>query len=349
VYKSTNRGSSFSSVNNNSSGNEKACFSAPLVMSVSNPNTMYGGTIYVKKSINKGSTWSNANGGVPLSNNQAPIIKMAVSGQDANKLFAATVPGGGARSRLFKSLNGAVSFSEITGELPDRYYTDITVDPSNDNRILVTLSGFGSGHVFFSEDQGNTWQDISAGLPDVPHNTIVFNPLNPQMLIVGNDLGVYYTNGFVDGSVQPEWLPYNDGLADATMVMDLLVTSTNKLRLGTHGKGLWEADMPQTPVSLTAVEGRTSPALTESSVASAMIYPNPTTGSFRVSLDKIPESTTAILSVYDVSGRLVYQLKPALQRGKNLVEVNISPLVRGQYEVVIETGKTRMVRHIVKQ
>jgi hypothetical protein len=39
-------------------------------------------------------------------------------------------------------------------------------------------------------------------------------------------------------SVQPEWIPYNDGLTDATMVMDLAITSTNKLRLGTHGKGL---------------------------------------------------------------------------------------------------------------
>jgi hypothetical protein len=38
VYKSTNRGSSFATVNNNSSGAEKACFNAPLEMSTSNPN-----------------------------------------------------------------------------------------------------------------------------------------------------------------------------------------------------------------------------------------------------------------------------------------------------------------------
>jgi hypothetical protein len=111
--------------------------------------------------------------------------------------------------------------------------------------MLVTLSGFGSGHIFYSANGGVNWIDISGNLPDVPHNTVLFDPANPQTIVVGNDLGVYYTTGFVDGSVAPVWTPYNDGLIDATMVMDLAVASNNKLRLGTHGKGLWETDMPQ--------------------------------------------------------------------------------------------------------
>ena len=119
------------------------------------------------------------------------------------------------------------------------------MDPTNDNRILVTLSGFGSGHIFYSGDQGTTWTDISGNLPDVPHNTAIFDPANLQTIVVGNDLGVYYATGFIDETTIPQWLPYNDGLTDANMVMDLLVAPNNKLRMGTHGKGLWEADMPQ--------------------------------------------------------------------------------------------------------
>jgi hypothetical protein len=90
IYKSTNKGSTFSTVNNNSNDAENACFSAPLVMSKNSPSTLYGGTIYVKKSTNQGSAWSNANGGLILSNASAPIIKMAVSDYNVNKLYAST-------------------------------------------------------------------------------------------------------------------------------------------------------------------------------------------------------------------------------------------------------------------
>jgi hypothetical protein len=43
------------------------------------------------------------------------------------------------------------------------------------------------------------------------------------------------------------WTPYNDGFTDATLVSDLLVTSNNKLRLATHGRGLWERDLAVSP------------------------------------------------------------------------------------------------------
>src|SRR4030095_12403544 len=88
IYKSTNKGSTFSVVNNNSNDTENGCFSAPLVMSKSSPSTLYGGTIYVKKSTNAGTNWSNANGGAILSNSSAPLLKMAVSDYNVNKVCA---------------------------------------------------------------------------------------------------------------------------------------------------------------------------------------------------------------------------------------------------------------------
>jgi hypothetical protein len=350
VYKSTNRGSTFTTVNNNSNGTEKACFSSPLVMSKNNPNIMYGGTIYVKKSTNKGGTWTNANGGVVLSNSSATIIKMAVSSTNENKLYASTTPGGGARSKLFRSTNGATSFTEITGTLPDRYYTDIVVDPTNDNRLLVTLSGFGSGHIFYSGDQGATWTDISGNLPDVPHNTAIFDPANPQTIVIGNDLGVYYATGFIDGTTIPQWLPYNDGLTDATMVMDLLVAPNNKLRMGTHGKGLWEADMPQPGGSSMIVANEVQATTNKTKVAAinSAIYPNPTKGSFNISLNNIPKAGKAAIRIYSQTGVLVYQFNADLMEGSNNIQANAGTLKAGQYQVVIETGTTRVVQKLIR-
>jgi hypothetical protein len=350
IYKSTNRASSFSAVTNNSSGSEKACFSAPLVISPANANVMYGGTIYVKKSTNKGSTWTNVNGGVPLSNSSAPILKIGVSNYSADKLYASTVPGGGARSRIFRSTNGGGAFNEITGTLPDRYYTDIAVDPTNDDRIVVTLSGFGSGHVFFSNNQGNTWTDITGNLPDVPHNSALFDPANPQTIIIGNDMGVYYTHGITDGSTHPEWIPYNDGLTDATMVMDLAVAANNKLRLGTHGKGLWETDMPgsaEAPVIVETIKPNVDPVITGRTNVSA--YPNPTTGSFTLELNNVAKNGQANVKVFDLSGRIVQQYRVNLQAGRNILRYNLSAQQRGTYQVVIETEGGRVMQRVVKQ
>lgn len=350
IYKSTNRASTFSAVTNNSSGNEKACFSAPLVMSAANPNVMYGGTIYFKKSTNKGSTWTNANGGAPLSNSAAPILKVAVSRYSADKLYAATVPGGGARSRIFRSTNGGGIFNEITGTLPDRYYTDIAVDPNNDDRILVTLSGFGSGHVFFSNNQGNTWTDITGNLPDVPHNTALFDPANPQTIIIGNDMGVHYTTGFNNGEVQPEWIPYNDGLTDATMVMDLAVAANNKLRLGTHGKGLWETDMPggaAAPVFVETLKPNVEPVITGRTNVSA--YPNPTAGGFTLELNNVQKSGSANVKIYDLSGRMIQQYSVSLQAGRNILRYDLGMQRRGAYQLVIETASGKVTQRIIKQ
>ena len=65
--------------------------------------------------------------------------------------------------------------------LPNRYITSITIDPSDDAHVFVTVSAFsrrwipraGEGHVFESTDGGATFTDISANLPDAPANDSV--------------------------------------------------------------------------------------------------------------------------------------------------------------------------------
>jgi hypothetical protein len=57
---------------------------------------------------------------------------------------------------------------------------------------LVTVSVFGSGHVFETTTAGATWQDISGtSLIDAPANAAVFIP--GLGIMVGTDVGVYQT------------------------------------------------------------------------------------------------------------------------------------------------------------
>lgn len=259
VKKSTNHASSFSTVINLNDGtppSEAVCFNAPYVICPSNPNIMYAGSYRIRKSTNQGSTWSVVTGALSTSNTNIIYIQPAPTNE--NIVYVSVAPGDGQRSKLFKTTNGFSSFSEITGTLPDRYYTDIAVDPTDPNRIAVTLSGFGSSHLYMSYDGGSTWSNAGTGLPDVPANTVMFNPDNPAQLYIGNDLGVYFANNVPStspGSVTSlTWNAYNEGFDDAAMVSDLLVTSESKLRIATYGRGLWERDMAPMatlPVSFT--------------------------------------------------------------------------------------------------
>ena len=264
LKKSTDKGNTFNttSYTNNYNSftipNENACFNSPFVFAYNNTNIMYAGTIYLKKSTNKGTNWTNANGGAVLSGANNPIITIATAPTDDNTVYVSTSPGGNIRSKLFRSTNGGGSFTDISASLPDRYYTKIAVDPADKNRVAISVSGFGSSHIFITHDAGASWTDIGAGLPDVPHNTLAFDPNNTSILYVGNDIGIYFATDVPvtspGASAMLNWSTYNEGFTDATMVSDMLITTTNKLRLATYGRGLWERDLaiaPETGVQLS--------------------------------------------------------------------------------------------------
>jgi hypothetical protein len=227
---------------------EVACFNVPFVYSqTAASTTMFGGTIYFKKSTDDGVTWNNLNGGAAIAGPQNPMIHMAAPNDNTVYFSSAPSTSPALRSKLWKTTNGGTSFSEITGTLPDRYYSHVAVDPTNANRMVVTLSGFGSSHVFMSTNGGTSWCDIGAGLPDVPTNTVIFDPTDVATIYIGNDIGVYYAHGVPTGAVGASytlsWISYNEGFSDAIMVSDMAVTSTLKLRLGSYGRGLWERDL----------------------------------------------------------------------------------------------------------
>jgi len=254
--KFVNAGNRTTVINNGQPGNagyENACFNSPLVVAPSNGNIMYAGSIRMKKSTNGGTSFSNV-GPNPLSASDAMILYIAVAPSDPNTLYVSVAPGqtSGTRSKLFKSTNGGTNFTEITGSLPNRYYSDIAIDYANPSRLAVTVSGFGSSHVYLSLDAGTTWSDVSGDLPNLPHNTLMFDPNNRRTLYVGNDAGVFYAHGLPTGSgalpatTPATWIAYNEGIEPVMLVSDLQVNTAGKLRMATYGRGLWERDLAPT-------------------------------------------------------------------------------------------------------
>lgn len=129
--------------------------------------------------------------------------------------------------------------------LPNRYITDVAIDPADRNTVYVTLMGYGRrwllpsdkapgagrGNVFVSRDAGRTFTDISGNLPQAPTNAVL---LREDRLYVGNDFGVF-TRPKSGGT----WERLGAELPNAS-VWDLnLNPQATKMVAATHGRGLW--------------------------------------------------------------------------------------------------------------
>jgi photosystem II stability/assembly factor-like uncharacterized protein len=234
MRKSTNSGNNWSNLYLPGGGN--TAFIAPYIVCNDNPDVIYAGKSYMLKSVNAGSNWSTMNGGQMLDGN--PIVSIDVSDEFCEILYTTTAPID-SHCGVFRSFNGGENWDNITGTLPNRYPMDIVIGPDGDEILYVVMSGFGTSHLFRSEDAGDTWNDIGLGLPDVPTSAVFVDPLYPWHIYVGNDLGIFVS--LDDGD---SWTVLSDNLPDAVLVMDLTYSEQNrKLRAATHGNGVFEMDL----------------------------------------------------------------------------------------------------------
>jgi photosystem II stability/assembly factor-like uncharacterized protein len=123
------------------------------------------------------------------------------------------------------------------------------------NTIWLTLSGNSDGFkVFKSNDDGESWVNMSEGLPNLAVNCIVEQPNANGTLYLGTEVGVFrYDNSLM------KWEHWSNGLPTAS-VTDLEIQYTaNVIRAATYGRAIWEAPLEQNsspnPVEFTELIG----------------------------------------------------------------------------------------------
>jgi len=328
LYKSTNRGLSWSTIPPPNSGNaSNYCFVTPFVCAKSNPNILYIGGTGIYKSTVGGGSWQGPYGAAVFGGNK--ILSMAVSYTNPDTLYAATVPGTAAAG-VFRSVNGGVNWTSVTGTLPNRYPTDLTVNPNNSKEVFITFGGFGTSHIFRSTNSGTNWSDISGNLPDIPHQSVTVDPLYPQNIYVGNDLGVYVsTNG---GNM---WYEFKTGMPYA-MVFDLTISYPNrKLRATTYGNGIWQRDLIQNPVSV----GNNNSVV--KSFKLYQNYPNPFNPATKIKFD-LNKPAFVDIKIYDMKGSEIKNIYSRYESaGTHETPFDASSLTSGVYFYSILVNGTR--------
>lgn len=185
----------------------------------------------------------------------------------------------------------------------------------SENDIFVTMHNYGVNNIWYTNNQGATWQAKDGNLPDLPVKAILQNPLNLEEVIIGTELGVWYTNNF--SSANPTWNPSFNGMSNVK-VLDLDLRDDNMVFAATYGRGVFSGQFTATPLS------------TENNVFASnnlRIYPTASNGNIKVVSKEYIDN--AKLNVYNMSGKRVYS--DDLDLSETETSINLTNLQSGLY------------------
>ena len=136
----------------------------------------------------------------------------------------------------------AVLTLTAAGAPTDRWVSRVFASPYDAGTAFVSKNGFRNDdftpYLYKTTDYGKTWTSIAGNLPDAAINVVVQDRKNRNLLIAGNDVGVFVT---IDGGAQ--WTQMKANLPTVA-VHDLTIhPRENDLVLGTYGRAFWTGDI----------------------------------------------------------------------------------------------------------
>lgn len=213
---------------------DNVLFYAPLEQGPGNPNSIYYGTDRLYRSADAGTNHTVVS--------QAPIVAgvplsaIGISPQNDNVRIVGLSNGG-----LWGTTTGSSTLTDLdTGNAVfNGFIARAVIDPNNVNTAYVTISVFGQPNVYKTTNLNAgapTWTNISGTIPQVPVSAFVVDPTNSNNLYAGTDIGVYAST-----DAGATWAPFGTGLPRVA-VFDMAIAqgSPRKLRVATHGKGMYE-------------------------------------------------------------------------------------------------------------
>lgn len=245
-------------------------------------------------------------------------------GQDDGKLYR--IDNAAANTTTFPLID--ITGSGFVGSISDIEFG------SSQNEIFVTMYNYGVGSIWYTTDGGTSWVQKEGNLPDMPVNCILRNPLRTEQVIIGTDLGVWYTLDF--NAASPVWYRGDNGMK-SVKVTSLELRNDNMVFASTFGRGIFSGPF-------TANDG-TVVGVSDETVSVVSAYPNPATDVLHLRSKIALHQPTVIL--YDISGKMLS--KTNYNATSDLIKVNTSKLKSGNYVAkVIADEKIYTTKFIVK-
>ena len=265
------------------------------------------------------------------------ISAMAISRQPANILYYgasdtrrenASVP----QIYRLDAANTSTGSNATSIPLPSptngSYVSDIAVNPSDADEILVVLSNYDIIGLYHSTNGGLSYTAVEGnlqGTPAVPGPSLraaTLLPLdNETQYFVGTSTGLYSTTNLNGASTS--WVPEGETTIGQAVVWDVTSrTSDDLVAVATHGRGLFVGSQ----------DASFAPTPSTENFILAQNYPNPFATTTVIPFD-VPVRSRVSISVFDLSGREIANILSDSDRetGRYEVEFNAASLASGVY------------------
>ncbi len=297
LARSTDGGFNFSSALNGINPNDRNNWNTPVILSPFNPEVVYYGSNRLYASTNRAVNWTAISD--DLTDGQHPsgslsfgtLTAIAASYSNLNTIYTGSDDG-----NVHVTFDGGITWENISNDLPDRYITSLAISPNDDQTVYVSLSGFSNldytPHIFKTIDGGQTWNDISSNLPNIPTNDIIIIPnQGGELLVLATDMNVWYSED--DGAA---WDILGNDLPP-TIIRDLKYHEpTQTLYAGTFGRSIHQIDLSNLVLSIEEIQEDT---------ANTRVFPNPITDQFTI---QHTLNGTGLITIYDITGQKVKTL-----------------------------------------
>ncbi len=326
LIRSIDGGATWSNATNGIEYDARKNWNTPVVFNPTNSEELFYGAEKLYYSSDRAQSWTAIS--PDLTNGESSgnlvyntITNISVSPIDDNIIVVGTDDG-----NVSITENGGDSWSNISGALPERWFTCVAAGKYDVETLFVTLSGYrfgeNNGHVYKSENLGETWTNVTGDLPDVPVNKFI--EINSRLWVVATDVGVFETR---DNGATWEILGGNLPLMYIT---DLdYHRPTNKLVAASFGRGMFSIQPDTTSGSGIANSHENN---------SLNVYPNPTSGKVTVELPESSEGTFKV-EIFDTNGKVVFSTKAA-SKNREKISLNVSGFKPGVYVVKLVNLQT---------
>ncbi len=236
----------------------------PILPSSVNPAVLYIGANVLFRSPDRGVSWTVISPDLTTNADRTKLEMMGVrvtertlSRNDGVSSYAtlttigespfnaAELYTGSDDGQVYVTRDGGGTWTNVTprvpGLPPNTYVSSVVPSYHAAGRVYVTFDGHYNDdyrpYVYVSEDYGQTWRSLAAGLPETSVNRLREHLRNPRFLVLGHERGVHFST---DGGAS--WISLATNMPTVSVDDIVIHPRENDVIVGTHGRGIWILD-----------------------------------------------------------------------------------------------------------
>jgi len=239
-------------------------WNSPILISPHNHKRIYYASQVLFKSDDRGNSWTPISGDLSknidrnklkvmdtvwsidsVAKNKSTSIYGSIVSLSESSLAEGLLYTGSDDGVMYRTTSGGDKWQQMDwpGKVPEMtYVSDLEASLHDKNVVFASFDNHKRGdykpYVYISDDQGKSWDNIAGDLPDKGTvYTIAQDHVNPELLFVGTEYGVYFTQ-----NKGKNWHQLKSGLPTIAVRDIDIQRRENDLAIATFGRGIYIMD-----------------------------------------------------------------------------------------------------------